>query len=173
MTFSATPLHLRQEKPRQNRTKRSCSTCRGPAHKQFPSELRPWRQQHPGYWERSTWRDASIQFFYPKTRSSAHMIGPVGCDALAKALHSNSSLQDLQLANNLIGSQGTQALSVALHNNSGLQNLNLSSNQLGYHQKTKCTFVKLRTPGDTVFLLKTLRLEVLSSFFCHLKHMLE
>ena len=54
-------------------------------------------------------------------------ISDVGARALAKALHINSTLETLDLSNNIISDVGVVALAQALRNNSNLRELNISN----------------------------------------------
>ena len=57
-------------------------------------------------------------------------ISDVGAEALAQALHHNSTLKELVLSNNNISDAGAVALAQALHHNSTLKELYLSNNNI-------------------------------------------
>ena len=61
---------------------------------------------------------------------SNNSISDAGAEALAQALHHNSTLTQLDLSNNSISDAGAEALAQALHHNSTLTWLDLSNNSI-------------------------------------------
>ena len=61
---------------------------------------------------------------------SNNSVTDTGSAALAQALHHNSTLRQLNLSNNRINNAGSMALAQALHHNSTLRLLNLSNNRI-------------------------------------------
>ena len=58
-------------------------------------------------------------------------IGPAGAESLATALKTNTTLTNLDLQGNNIGPAGAESLATALKTNTTLTNLDLSSNNIG------------------------------------------